>query len=295
MNSHIVFDLTSRKDLIRSLNNYFNIQTEHIEAFARDPRASLEFFLKAFSITDKQVRKPDLLLASFHSTTNSDHCASVQQHGLLNLQQAIRQDTPLSRYLRDHGIIIDIDKKQLDHNGTIYNIDKDYKGVKQGENLARDIVAFKLYEDCQINGFLCTDDVLDYGGDVHLRPEFLLNLAVLLNDSTIESDWQKDPEKRNYVLKFVAPISDYHHSSFFSNGAILAEKTPETIELMTRYKLLDIALKNLHFSVARGYVHEEISYLNLDTVVPPENIINIYTAKQYSDNKSCYCETNGTQ
>ncbi len=227
MTTPFVFDMTSREALMQSLCSYFGLSEEQIGDFVlMNEDVSLELFFHTNDIMKEQLKIHDLYVASYHSTTNMDRCASIQTLGLLNLRETIRQDTPLARYLRERSIIFDLDNKTISRHGTMFDLEKKYVGVSDTPNRAKDHVSYKLYEDHQINGFLFTEDVLDYGGYVHLRPEFLMNVAQLFKDQKLESDWERDPMRQAYVLKFIAPLSDYNPDTF----SIHREK--ESVDLM---------------------------------------------------------------
>ncbi|RDW16581.1 hypothetical protein CWR48_16195 [Oceanobacillus arenosus] len=132
-------------------------------------------------------------MSSLHVTTNNDECSSIKKYGLINLQQAILLDTPLNKYLQNHGVQIDLAKKQIHYKGEIYEIAKDYRGLA-GRDSA-EWVSFKLFEDYQINSFFSSENVLNYGGNVNENPEFLYNLAQLLKDGKIKYDWMNNNKK----------------------------------------------------------------------------------------------------
>ncbi|OME78605.1 hypothetical protein BK120_22980 [Paenibacillus sp. FSL A5-0031] len=283
MTTPFVFDMTNREALIQSLCSYFGLSEEQVEDFVlMNEDVSLELFCQTYDIVEEQLNRPALYIASYHSTTNMDRCASIQTLGLLNLRETIRQDTPLARYLRERGVMFDLDNKTVCCHGNVFDLRKKHVGVVDSRNRAKDFVAYKLYEDHQINGFLCTDDVLDYGGYVNLRPEFLMNVAELFKDSRLESDWKRDPKRQAYVLKYIAPLSDYNPSTFSIHREVVAQKSPEEVEEMKVQGLLTTALRTLFNSMVWGTVSEDISYLNGDAVVPPQNIIQIYTAESYT-------------
>lgn len=282
MTTPFVFDMTSREALMHSLCSYFGLSEEQIEDFIlMNKDISLELFFHTNDIKEEQLNRPDIYVASYHSTTNMDCCASIQRLGLLNLRETIRQDTPLVRYFREHGVIFDLDNKTICRNGTMYDLRKDYVGIAN-QNRAKDFVAYKLYEDHQINGFLYTENVLDYGGYVHQRPEFLMNVAELFKDQRLVLDWENDPMRQAYVLKFIAPLSDYNPATFSIHREVVAEKSLEKIEEMKVHGLLTTALRTLSDCMTWGRVREDISFLNGDAYVPPQNIVQIYTDESYT-------------
>lgn len=281
MRTPFVFDMTSRDALMQSLCSFFGLSEEKIEDFIlMNEDVSLKSFCRTMNITEEQLKLPDLYLASYHCTTSMDRCTSLQTLGILNLREALRQDTPISRYLRERGVIFDLANKTVQRLDTVFDLRNNYGGVTP--NRAKDIVAYKIYNDHQVNGFLCTDDVLKYGGYVHLRPEFFIDVAELFNDPRLLSDWENDPNRQAYVLKFIAPLADYNPATFSIHQEFVAVKTPEEIEKMKVHDLLSRALRTLRDCMILGQVNEDRSFLNGDASVPPQNIIQIFTAESYT-------------
>lgn len=97
-------------------------------------------------------------------------------------------DTPISNYLKAHGVLIDLKNKIIEYQGNNYDISKRYSRAIQGSKESHlDMVVYKLFRDYQINGFICHRNALTYGGGVSYRPEFLCNLANALGNVNIEN------------------------------------------------------------------------------------------------------------
>lgn len=82
----------------------------------------------------------------------------------------------LNRVLRDNGVIIDVKSKKLYYNGNLFDIDYEkYRGRydlnEQEQNIEG--VAHRIYYDFCVDGFMVSDDVFNYGTDIHKRPEFI--------------------------------------------------------------------------------------------------------------------------
>ncbi|MFO1444469.1 hypothetical protein KDN24_14920 [Bacillus sp. Bva_UNVM-123] len=188
MSKAIQYDLTTFEGTIHSLGKYLNLTEREISKYIANNKDSYDIneFLQLFQITDEQLLSSELIMTSLHVTTNNDECSSIKKYGLVNLQQAILLNTPLNKYLQNHGVQIDLEKKQIHHKGEIYDIAKGYRGIL-GRGSA-EWVSFKLFEDYQINSFFSCENVLNYGGNVNENPEFVYNLAKLLKDGNIKYD-----------------------------------------------------------------------------------------------------------
>lgn len=82
--------------------------------------------------------------------------------------------------MQSHGIVIRLDRQELLHNEKIYKLNpaSDGSSAVDEEQLV-EYVSFKLYTDYPVWGFVCSNNVLGYGGHVNRRPEFLNNVSRL--------------------------------------------------------------------------------------------------------------------
>lgn len=109
------------------------------------------------------------MLCAIHYTSNNDENQSIKEFGLRDLQFALSHNTPLNNFLNDFGIEFNIDNKSMTINGKEYNIEYvDYSADNPVTDIAR-----KIYYDNQVSCFFNIEDINDYLGCVHLRPEIL--------------------------------------------------------------------------------------------------------------------------
>lgn len=268
-----------------SLERWLNICGEDILKYISERKEdySKNDFMEYFNTPDDLLLSGDLSLATMHVTTNNDDCFSLKKYGLRNLQDAIRLDTPLNRYLKKHGVKIDLEHRQIKYKNDSYDVSMWKKGfslssVEKNSNY----VYRKLYEDHQVNGFLSHRNILDYGGGVRRRPEFLHTLGELLRDRCIEDDWENNDDKC-YVLKYKADISKFIYFTFSIEKYECEEfeDEPYQIELLKRKCLLGYALTVLHNNMFGHSTPEFISYMNPDAIVTYDAIIKIYTDIEY--------------
>lgn len=279
----IKIDFTSSFDALTSFENWLEINGEDTlkYVFKHREKYSLESFVEYFNIKDQDILKDVLLVASLHVTTNNDNCKSIKELGFLSLQEAIKAVTPLSDYLKEQGIVIDLQNKKVEYRGNTFDISKrtDYAmpGSREGD---RNLVIGKLYNDYQINGFYCTPNALKYGGGVRYRPEILASLAGMLSNAAIEHDWIK--KSKCYVLKYFADLSDFTYYTFNLDVRDISEyeENKEEYELHKRKWLLKKALAVVFDNMYSYRIPEEYSYCNYTTKIPLSNI-EIFTEAEY--------------
>lgn len=290
MKKKLLYDLTTFESTIDCLGEYLGLTENEIGQYLATHKESysVEGLFEAYKIDYSRLLEFDLHLAGLHVTTNNDMCKTIKEHGLLDLQQALLRDTPLSRYLAKQGVSIDVEKKLIFYNDRTYDISKDYLGIRDSD---KDFVSYKLYEDYQINSFLSYDNVLSYG--VQVTPEFLQNLSSFLSRYSIESDWNKQNNKC-YVIKFSTPFSNFANDVFYTSGdaGMNSEDfeilSTEQIELMKRKWLVYQSLSILNKGLFTQEIKELYGALNFNVSIPYKDILKIYTSAEYEEEYQIY-------
>jgi len=62
-------------------------------------------------------------------------------------------------------------------------------------------VSFKLYQDNPVWGFVCSENLLEYGGYVNRRPEFLKDVLNLVGMPEIVDRWEERTSTYGYKCK----------------------------------------------------------------------------------------------
>jgi hypothetical protein len=283
MKKQILYDLTSFNGAIDSLGEYLDLTERQIGKYISEHKTSYSTvgLLDYYNIDYDKLFESDLKLVALHVTTNKDECQSIKKFGLVNLQQAILLDTPLGQYLKNEGVYIDIDNKEIHFKDRVYYIDKKYKGIRDSD---KDFVPYKLYEDYQVNSFLSYENVLEYG--VQNMPEFLHNLSRLLNSNDIGFNWMK--QKNNcYIVKFITPFSNCANDTFFTGDDSALNKNDfkyfdnDELELMKRKWLIYQSLSVITNSLFSNIVRELYCPLRFEVTVPFCVISKIYTPSEY--------------
>ncbi|MGD6815491.1 hypothetical protein ACQCVE_00255 [Metabacillus sp. 113a] len=284
MKKEVLYDITSVHNAVDSLGEYLNLRETQISKYVAENKntynvADLQDY---YQIDDNVFLESDISLVSLHVTTNNDGCAAIKKHGLLNLQQTIKKDTPLGKYLKDQGVHIDIENKQVKYKDKLYSINKEHSGIEDTE---RDFVPHKIYNDYQVNSFISYDNVLEYG--VQNMPEFLFSLSEFLYSKDIGLNWWNQENKKCYVLKFKTALSNCANDTFYSRdqGSLTGNDFKylgsEELELLKRKWLVYQSLSIISDSICSYDKKVLFCQLNFDVTVPFSDIMKIYTASEY--------------
>lgn len=157
-----------------------------------------------------------LKLYAFHILASLDNCNEIRENGLRSLQEVLTTDTLLARLLKEYGIIFDVNNHSLNCNGKTYKIDYDYYRNKTrltDKEEALSSIAHRVFYDYCVNGFFLNDDVFDYGGRVHERPEFLEVLSKVFTQlKDLVTYWKQN--SRSYRIDFFSTIDQLHRFTF---------------------------------------------------------------------------------
>lgn len=269
MNNNVLYDITTYD--LKGLCTHFDIEELDILDFfnataLKGIQSNAESFLKYFKIDSARVLEKEIYLTSLHLTTVNDQLDSIKKFGLVNLQQAVTLETPLKHYLLKEGVSIDVERKVIEYNGHIIDINREYNATLDD----LDWVIYKLFKDYAITSFFTTKNVTEYPGEVHKRPEFLKNLSKLLDAPHLNNNWRDMHDC--YVLKFQAHLSNFDCMSF---GSVKSDDQ----ELEKRIWIIDKVLENQRY----GYEETCFSHLKGHVSIPFRDIKTIYTLDEYKN------------
>lgn len=268
----MTIDMTTPCDTLISLGEYLKIYPEDILIYiAKNKDLTVDDFIEHFNIDMNELLNKELYLCCLHVTTNSDKCKSIEKYGLTNLQDSIKLNTPLAKYLKENGIYVDIQNKIISYKGKIVNISLENDKYK---------VYYKFFKDYQINAFFSYNNVLNYGGGIKDRPEILYNLSRVLANRNIEFDWSKQKNKC-YVIKYKAKISDFTYDTFgLSKNYYLSDSIYNE-----KYKIkwiINSCIRIIHDNnFYDNLLPEILAFMKFDVIIPYSNIIDIYTEEEY--------------
>lgn len=277
MGKEIVYDMTTLQGTINSMSELLGIDGHQITRYIANHKDTydVEEFLSMLEISEHDLLDFELLLTSLHVTTDKENCTSIKKYGLINLQQVILMDTPLSEYLKSIGIFIDFEKKQLHYRDKTFDISKEYNGM----NEPVDGVIYKLFKDYHLNSFFYSDNVLKYGGGIRRRPEFLYNLAELLKEPNVEYGWMENTQC--YVVKFKAPLAKFADWNFDLDENELVYLDENEINIRKIKWLIQQSLRRINDDIFYNSIDDCYSYLKNDAMIPFSDIVRIYTENEY--------------
>ncbi len=135
----------------------------------------------------------DLEFVYFHVTTSANGCSAIKKHGILDLKSAyLCKESELRLFLDHHGVLIDLDRCLLSHMGKNYDISYSAGMCPKSETSEYLcwLIGRKFYYDYTTCGFLSVCEQNPYGGQVHRRPEILLDIDNLLK-THFSHEWEQ--------------------------------------------------------------------------------------------------------
>lgn len=225
-----------------------------------------------------------LEFVAIHVTTNGDDCAEIKKNGLKDLQKLLQEETELSMFLKKRGIWFDIPSKIMHIDDK--NFDIDYKKYTNWDRMIKQVDALysigrKIFYDHQVNGFLFSKDVYDYG-TIHEAPEFLLTLSEFDRDTVgINDEWAA--ASKPYVIKYRAKITEFEYYTFYEGQE----------DYLQDYHNGWIGLKKTLFQKAARGAFSELSsdvyaYMKPGRIIEPARIIECIPAEEWQDRISKY-------
>lgn len=196
----------------------------------------------------------------FHVTTSKNGCQSIRKNGIFDLCMAYEcMDSELRMFLDNHGISIDLRRKLLIYKGDEYDISYAY-----GDRVPREgtkeyacwSIGRKFYFDYTTCGFLSVWDRNPYGGQIHRRPEILMDIDNLLS-LNLSREWRTTFKPFEVVAKVSGENIVYpYYDSDNEEDKVLCYLTKA-------------------FDNAFGEPFEEIVLLKNGIQVPPSDILQI--------------------
>lgn len=269
------FDLRTCKSAYSFILKFLNItRKEYIRSYFIECKKDFELFWKRYykKINDIDIR--NIRIIGFHVTGSLDECEEIRTNGIRNLQKVLSENTIVRKVLRKYGVIIDVKSQQL-HYKDIY-LDINYENYKGREELSYkdkhvEYLAHRIYYDFCISGFMMNDNVLDYGTNIHKRPEFIMRLVELFPDLNImEKEWIN--RSISYRIDFYTYFKQLHRFSF----ELDEEKDPpynNWHELTDEQKLKKWMLSHA-IDRANGDLDEVYLYVKDEVDILPEQILS---------------------
>ena len=272
----MIFDISNEKSSKKFLAEFLDIDEKLIDYYIEG--ATDAYFLDEFlekvdrSVEDKSIN--NLSIAALHMTSNNDQCRSIKELGILNLNQVLSMETPISRFLKDYGISFDISNNLMFIKDKILELKFDYlreeidSAKGKINNLAR-----KIYSDNETKAYFCFRESKTYEAKTNLRPEIIYDLSMLSkNPEEFEDKWISNNEA--YMVKFILPMEYFAYYSFYQGIDAYKEDYSKKSELKQWLviKALGVIWEKYHY----GKLPKEITaYLKPEVIVSPKSILDI--------------------
>ena len=124
----ITFDFfnDSSTELIEKFCEYFNLDKETVEDYFIRVNPDIltpETLVKRFGLKLDEYDSSQLQIVCRHMTTSTeDEIHSFVDKGILDLRTMLQEDTPLSEFLLQHKIKVNVDEHKIEITGKSYPI-----------------------------------------------------------------------------------------------------------------------------------------------------------------------------
>lgn len=201
------------------------------------------YFVEQTKIKIDIVDVKKVYLHCKHITTSIDDLESLKSNGMMTLNESLSKKTPLSDFLQEHQIRIQVPQRKVYYKGNqftlydsneecqecFYNTECQYKSSMFSNNeslVYRDmacpfrdaikVLRSKLYDDIgkiEVHLAGSKEDINGYS-EVRKHPEILNTLETLLNELFTEKiclcrDWDEQTHGKYYCLDFDVNIYDF--------------------------------------------------------------------------------------
>lgn len=283
--SELIIDLTNKDEVLKSLSKFVGVGERDIVLFLCTKcgryvsKNTYEDFIEYYGINVKEIDLNDIYLKSIHVTTGRDKGQSIIKNGIYNLQDALRKETNLKKFLNKYEIFVDVDKKLIKYRDTEIKLEYKLKKIIGEE---RNWVHYKIYDDYMVNGFHWNDNPLKYGGQVAYRPEILHNIGELLGCNNLGLDWYR-ANNECYIVEFKAKAREHLWFNFQIDNLSEEEFNSDKDKYIIKW----IIQQSLHLikeqlSGSKGY--EINSYLERGYNVPSSDIIRVTDVTELRNN-----------
>lgn len=222
----LTFDGTNLKTVEQSIAHALGLT---VQVFAREftdyfvmhvndlDNLSLEGFLEFLIHSNNKVDADSLRLNDvifFHKTSVLDSGKSIKDGGLVNLREAIFQETPLKKYLESKGIRFSLDSGilSMDNNGERVIIERRKPAYSLRERVEADIHRRLLTDSC-LNGYLFLAGALNRNDYPHIKhlPEFFFSINSLIPG--LGDEWERSSTplivKSSVDIDWLDIVDDY--------------------------------------------------------------------------------------
>lgn len=269
----MMFDLRTVEGTKKFIIDWLGIHNDSLMKYVllNCNEINVDNFCEEYEIDLDNIGIEDLTYIASHVTTCSDELESIQNYGLLDLKLTLSLPTPLQKFLKEHGVEFDIEKKTMKIYTETFDISYKKKNHFNEDSLEGELqdIARRLFYDSQISAFLSMQSDKKYGGIVHERPEILYNISKV-SKKNLETYWKKN--NKAFVLEYKENFENFEWYTFYV-------KEEEYYEDSTRINhkkwLVKKALYRLWNDLFHNDINEEYAYMKSSYTIPWKNVINV--------------------
>lgn len=259
MKDNMIYDIRNAESSAKTLDDFTAINSDiwkneygKLNNRFEDSIECMDYFIKKYD--GHYPCFDDIRILCTHLTTSNSGCKSILENGILDLQKCyMNKDSELRQFLDSKGIIINIENCKLLYKGHEYCISKDKNNYSKGRQ-----VGIKFYYDYAVCGFLFLDEDDIYDGDVHLRPEILKDIDVMLK-TQLSREWKESHSA--YEILFTVLLSDVINDDCNDeNGEIIIKK------VLVKYLL------NAYYRLVENYINYKYVICKNGVIIGPNNI-----------------------
>ena len=215
----------------------------------------IEYVASSYGKLPQNYRNFDFVY--FHITTSANNCASFRKHGILDLQKSYMcSDSELREFLDRRSIYIDLNNGLLRYGKKMFDINFGPCPKQESQEYRCWLIGRKFYYDYTICGFLSASDIRSYGGNVHDRPEILMDI-----DRLLQTKFSEEWASTHIAYKVVAQVKG---SDIFYEGEDDIDEKDKVMHYLTEA-----------YYTAFGGLDEKILLMQNGVCVPPTNILEI--------------------
>lgn len=280
---NIFIDTTNKETVLESLSKTINIRHEYIDYYivknafkiirGTVKEIDINGFFKFLSQVSKAKVEPkfDITHVTVSQLSPRLSLQSITQEPLYNLSNALTNDTELSRFLKNAGLVFTNDKNivKVTHNDMKVDWKKyDCPTAQMIINRLEGNRVWTASDNC-INGFLFNGKIYENLNVSHIfrNPEILENILRVLGKLNVISEYNQ--KSKPYIINFKVPISDI---VFDENGNHKLNNKQKNF-LILRYCLYYLSFKKINdWSENNNPIIRLKDNLNVDS----SNIVSIF-------------------
>lgn len=236
----------------------------------RDISGLLDCKKKEIENISKAIDWRDATLVGTHVLGSIDDCKEIKRRGLMGLNEVLAGETLFSKFLNKIGVIVDVRGKSLACGNTSYDIDFSHlrqRRIVCGQDDAILRIARRVCCDSGMTAFLYSPNPKNYGTNIHLRPEFLMDLAKLYSKAQALEKWWAE-NSTPYKIDFYTTLSQIDYITFDLPSSSKSRMNESERVAITRWMIGNALLRS------EDMLGESCIFLRPEARIPSSNFLS---------------------